>query len=66
MKLVKGDTFKTTKIGATLLSAVADDLISFLKEKMDVFSWTHEDMLGIVKSIIEHRLNVDPKRKLVQ
>jgi len=66
VKLVEGYTFKTNKIGATLLSVVADDLISFLKENMDVFSWTHEDMPGIVRSIIEHRLNVDPKRKPVQ
>ena len=49
----------------TLPSAIVDDLISFLKESLDVFAWTHEDMLGIDGSVIKHRLNVDLKKKLV-
>ena len=52
-------------IGMTLPLAIVDDLISFLKESLDVFAWTHEDMLGIDGSVIEHRLNVDLKKKLV-
>ena len=52
-------------IGTTLPSAIVDNLISFLKESLDVFSWTHEDMPGIDGSVIEHHLNVDLKKKLV-
>ena len=63
MELVKGDASKTTMLGTTLPSTIVDDLISFLKESLDVFAWTHKDMPGINKSIIEHRLNIYPKKK---
>ena len=53
-------------IGTTLPLAIVDNLISFLKESLDVFAWTHDDMLGIDGSVIEHRLNVDLKKKPVQ
>ena len=41
-------------------------LIEFLKENLDVFAWSHEDMPGISLKIIQHKLNVDPERKPVQ
>ena len=53
-------------IGTTLPLAIVDNLISFLKESLDVFAWTHDDMLGIDGSVIEHRLNVDLMKKPVQ
>ena len=56
IELVEGDAFKTTKIGKTLPSIVADDLISFLKENLDVFAWTHKGMPSIDGSVIKHRL----------
>ena len=36
-------------------------LIEFLKENLDVFAWSHEDMLGISQKIIQHKLNVDQR-----
>ena len=39
--------------------------MDFLKENMDIFAWSHEDMLGIDPSVIVHRLNVDPTHKPV-
>ena len=33
---------------------------------MDVFAWSHEDMPGISPRVIEHKLNVNPKKKPVQ
>ena len=33
---------------------------------MDVFTWSHEDMLGIPANIIQHHLNVDLEKKPVQ
>ena len=41
-------------------------LIQFLKENLDVFAWSHEDMPGIAPEIIQHKLNVNPDRKPVQ
>ena len=42
------------------------DLVQFLKENIDVFAWSHEDMLGIDPSVITHRLNVYPSSKPVR
>ena len=66
VELVKGDASKTTMLRTTLPSTIVDDLISFLKESLDLFAQTHKDMLGIDESIIEHHLNIYPKKKLVQ
>lgn len=66
MELVEGDTSKTTKIEMNLPSAVVDDLLSFFKKNMDVFAKTHEDVLGIDRSVIERCLNIDPKKKPIQ
>ena len=33
---------------------------------LDVFAWSHEDMLGIDRRVIEHCLNVDLTKKPVQ
>ena len=43
-----------------------DELVKFLKKNLDIFAWHHEDMLGIDGDVIEHHLNVDPMKKLVQ
>ena len=42
------------------------EIVSFLKDNLDVFAWSHKDMPGIPKNIIQHRLNVDSEKKLVQ
>ena len=65
VELVEGDASSIAMIAMTLPSAIVDDLISFLKESLDVFSRTHEDMPSIDGSVIEHRLNVDLKKKPV-
>lgn len=31
-----------------------------LKEHVDAFSWKPTDMMGITRSLIEHRLNINP------
>ena len=43
-----------------------EEIISFLKDNLDVFAWSHEDMPSIPANIIQHRLNVDPEKKPVQ
>ena len=66
VKLVNGDTAQTTRIGTTLSPEMKSRLVQFLKEKWDVFAWNHKDMLGISTKVIQHKLNEDPERKLVQ
>ena len=51
---------RTTKIGTLASLTVRQELTAFLRSNRVVFSWTHEDMLGIDPSVIVHRLNVSP------
>ena len=64
--LTKDETTKTTRIGTMLNLRMRTRLIQFLKENLDVFAWSHEDMSGISPEVIQHKLNVNPKRKPVQ
>ena len=65
-ELVEGETAKMTKIGTTLSPEMRKRFVQFLKENLDIFAWSHEDMPGISPRVIEHKLNVDPKKKPVQ
>jgi hypothetical protein len=40
--------------------------VDFLRKNMEVFAWSHEDMLGISPEEIVHVLNVDPNMKPVK
>ena len=64
--LVEDGVTKTMRIGTTLSPEMRTRLIKFLKENLDVFAWSHEDMMGISPKIIQHKLNVNPERKPVQ
>ena len=66
VELVEREANKTTNIGMTLSPEMRTRLIRFLKENLDVFAWSHEDMPGISPKVIQHKLNVDPERKPVQ
>ena len=66
MELTEGEASKTTKIGTMLSPEMRTRLIQFLKENLDVFAWSHEDMSGIAPGVIQHKLNVNPERKSVK
>ena len=63
--LAEDETTKTTRIGTTLSPEMRARLVQFLKENLDVFAWSHEDMSGISPEVIQHKLNVNPERKPV-
>ena len=63
VELVEGDPTKTTQVGTSLNLQTKKEIISFLKDNLDVFTWSHEDMPGIPANIIQHYLNVDPEKK---
>ena len=65
IELVEGDPTKTTQVGTSLNLQTKKEIISFLKDNLDVFTWSREDMLGILANIIQHHLNMDPKKKPV-
>ena len=52
VKLVEGELARTTRIWMTLSFEMRTRLIQFLKENLDVFAWSHEDMLGICPKVI--------------
>jgi hypothetical protein len=58
--LIAGDDKKTMKIETTLPKEIRDELIELLRENADVFAWSHEDMPGINREVMAHKLNVDP------
>ena len=64
--LVEDEITKITRIGTTLSLEMRTKLIQFLKENLDVFAWSYEDMSGISPKVIQHKLNVNPKKKPVQ
>ena len=47
VELVEGETTKTTKIGTALNPEIRTGLVQFLKENLDVFAWSPDDMPGI-------------------
>ena len=51
---------RTTKIGTFANLMVRQAITTFLKDKQDIFGWSHEDMLGIDPLVMVHRLNVSP------
>ena len=64
--LDEDDLGKSTRIGADLEGKIKKGLIRFLREHIDMFAWSHEDMPGIDPSVITHRLNVYPSFKPVR
>ena len=54
------------KIGKGLLLEVKLELIKFLRANLEVFSWSHADMVAIDLSIISHVMNIDPNFRPIQ
>src|ERR1044072_2701415 len=52
---------KEVNIGASLNSSVKGKLIELLKEYVDVFAWSYQDMPGLDTSIVEHHLPLRPE-----
>ena len=64
--LQENDPEKFTRIGTSMKEKVKKDLVQFLRKSVDVFAWSHDDMLGIDPNVITHRLNVYPSSKPVR
>ena len=57
---------KYTRVRADMKKKTKQNLVQFLKKSIDVFAWSHEDMLGIDPSVITHHLNIYPSTKTVR
>ena len=51
---------KEVKFGALLHSDMRSKLIELLKEYMDIFAWSYQDMPGLDTDIVEHHLPLKP------
>ena len=57
------DPSKVLIIGSQLNPALRQQLTEFLLHNLDVFAWSHADMVGIDPNVMCHHLNIDPTRK---
>ena len=64
--LDESDLEKYTRVEADLEENAKKDPVQFLKENVDVFAWSHEDMPGMDPGVITHRLNVSPSFKPIR
>ncbi|KAL7598516.1 uncharacterized protein LOC111915615 [Lactuca sativa] len=58
--LSREDTKAKVLIGSSIPEQIEQDLLNFLRARNKRFAWKHEDMTGIDKNIITHKLNIDP------
>ena len=52
---------RVVKVGKRLFANIRSALIQFLWDNQDVFSCSHDDMVGVCPAIISHALNIDTK-----
>ena len=52
VELVDGEPMKTTKVGITMSADMKKKLVPFLKENLDVFTWSHKNMPSISPKVI--------------
>ena len=57
---------KSTYVSSLLSSAKKEQIQQVLLLNMDVFSWTHLDMVGINLIHASHKLNVIPSARMVR
>ena len=55
------DCVREVKIGALLEESVKKGLIELLREYVDVFAWSYEDMPGLDTDIMQHFLPLKPE-----
>jgi len=57
---------KLISISESLSPTEKQDLISLIKDYIDIFAWSYEDMPGIDPQVAIHHLNIKPDAKLVK
>ena len=57
---------RVLKLGGNLIWELKEELTYFLKANLDVFAWTHEDMVRIHPDVMCHRLNISPDFKPIR
>ena len=50
---------RVVKVGKILGTKRKEELVEILRNNLDVFAWSHEDMVGINPNVMMHTLNLD-------
>ena len=56
-----GDRTRPMYVNAKLDPEYKQELVDLLKEFKDYFAWEYYEMLGLDRSIVEHRLPIKPR-----
>jgi len=48
------------RLGTHAANTTRQELVLFFKSSINMFAWSHEDMLGIDPRVMVHRLNISP------
>lgn len=62
---LKDDPSKMVQVNALVSEEERNRLLKFLHHNVDIFAWLTSDMPRILLKVITHKLNIDPKFKLV-
>lgn len=57
---------KEVRVGSTLQDDVKEKVVKLLREYMDVFAWSYQDMSGLNINIMVHRLPLKEDCPLVK
>jgi len=57
---------KLISISESLSPTEKQDLIALIKEYIDVFTWSYEDMLGLDPQVVKHHLSIKSDAKPVK
>ncbi|KAG7559308.1 Ribonuclease H domain [Arabidopsis thaliana x Arabidopsis arenosa] len=57
---------RCVEISSDLTEEIKTELVSFLKENINTFAWSAEDLPGVSIDVICHELNVDPSFKPIK
>lgn len=57
---------KVLMISVGLEPHIYEALVNLLKEYIDTFTWSYEDLLGLDPELVEHRLILHPDAKTVK
>lgn len=52
---------REVKIGASLAMHVYLELVELLREYVDIFAWSYQDMPGLDTNIVKHCLTIKPE-----
>ena len=57
---------KEVKIGSSLDPSAKKEIVDLLREYVDIFAWSYQDMPGLSTEIVEHQLPMRPECKPIQ